>query len=98
MPEFLVYDQPSQVYFPRRLAKAKSAPVSGEDLKLLDEDVDAVKKVFATLAAMTRSFNGELQVIVLDHAGSEVWDGVAGVHLVEEWREGKKLVPIDWLK
>jgi hypothetical protein len=40
---------------------------------------------------------GELQVIVLDHAPENVWGNIPGVHLVEEWREGKALIPKDWL-
>jgi len=43
------------------------------------------------------SANGRLQVLVLDHAGPDVWSGLQGVHLVEEWRGGKKLVPTEWL-
>lgn len=38
-----------------------------------------------------------LQTLILDHAGPEVWDGIQGVHFVEEWRQGKKLVPAEWL-
>jgi hypothetical protein len=37
-----------------------------------------------------------LQILVLDHASKEVWRGV-DVHLVEEWRDGKALVPREWL-
>jgi hypothetical protein len=40
---------------------------------------------------------GQLQVIVVDHAAAEVWKGVSNVNLVEEWRDGKKLVPMEWL-
>lgn len=94
VPGFLVYDQPSQVYFPRRTAGARDEE---NDPKLLDEDIEAVRKVFSTLQNVVNSSNSELQVLVLDHAGSEVWKGVNGVHLVEEWREGKKLVPVEWL-
>jgi hypothetical protein len=97
VPSFLVYDQPSQVYFPRRLARNKSEN-EDDDPKLLDEDIAAVRKVFATLTETVSALNGELQVIVLDHAGPEVWGASTGVHLVEEWREGTKLVPLEWLK
>jgi hypothetical protein len=37
-------------------------------------------------------------VIVLDHADEEVWGSISGVELIEEWRNGKKLVPIEWVK
>jgi len=79
-----VYDQPSQVYFPRKLARTRSE--SEADPKLLDEDVDAVQKVFKTLANAIEATNGRLQIIVLDHAGTNVWGDIKGVFLIEEWR------------
>jgi hypothetical protein len=95
VPGFLVYDQPSQVYFPRRLA---GKPTNEEDDPAFkDEDIEAVKKVFVVLANIMAAAKGKLQVIVLDHAGDAVWGDTAGVHLVDEWRGGKKLVPIDWI-
>lgn len=93
VPSFLVLDQPSQVYFPRTLAK-ETKP--GDDPTLSDEDVQAVRKVFVTLADATRTNKG-LQILVLDHASREVWGNIGDVHLVEEWRDGKALVPQSWL-
>lgn len=92
VPSVLVLDQPSQVYFPRTLAK-EAEP--GDDPSLGDEDVAAVRKVFVALAAATTAYKG-LQILVLDHASHEVWSDV-DVHLVEEWRDGKALVPLAWL-
>jgi hypothetical protein len=93
VPSLLVLDQPSQVYFPRMLAKEAR---EGDDPTLGDEDVAAVRKVFETLAAATKSSKG-LQILVLDHASTEVWSSV-DVHVVEEWRNGKALVPTEWLQ
>jgi hypothetical protein len=93
VPSLLVLDQPSQVYFPRKLAGRQAAD---GDPSLADEDVAAVKKVFDVLgAAAARAAEG-LQILVLDHAGSEVWGDVQDVNLVEEWR-GSALVPKEWL-
>lgn len=94
VPSMLVYDQPSQVYFPQTLARE---PVMGDDPQLSDEDVTAVRKVFETFGRSVISSNGGLQIIVLDHAGRDVWGEVEGVHLVEEWREGRALIPQSWL-
>ncbi|MGN6108797.1 MAG: DUF3732 domain-containing protein [Kofleriaceae bacterium] len=91
VPSILVLDQPSQVYFPRTLAKDAK---EGDDPTLDDEDVAAVRKVFITLAAATQE-NPGLQILVLDHASKEVW-GDVDVH-VNEWRDGKALVPKTWL-
>jgi len=94
VPGMLVYDQPSQVYFPRTLAKEPSV---GDDPQLRDEDVAAVRKVFDAYGRSVNAAGGALQVIVLDHAGEDVWGNVQGVHLVEEWRGGNALVPKIWL-
>ncbi|MBL9149861.1 MAG: DUF3732 domain-containing protein [Phycisphaerae bacterium] len=93
VPSFLVLDQPSQVYFPRKLA---GRPIDNDDPALADEDVAAVSRVFEILAEAAKTVDG-LQVLVLDHAGSEVWGEADDVNLVEEWRDGKALVPSDWI-
>jgi len=87
VPHFLIFDQPSQVYFP-----VKRAAKNEEEHELDDEDRDAVRKVFVALAAAVNSSEGRLQIIVLDHADSGVWGEIPGVILTEEWRD-KKLVP-----
>jgi hypothetical protein len=93
VPSFLVLDQPSQVYFPRKLAGSR--PTNDDDPSIADEDVAAVEKVFVALAAATAELPG-LQILVLDHASSDVW-GSTNAHLVEEWRGGAALVPNEWL-
>lgn len=94
VPGLLVYDQPSQVYFPRRALKddEKDARVQWED-----DDIEQVRKVFKVLDKAVTDAKGRLQVIVMDHAHDEVWGNIPSVILCEEWRGGKKLVPIDWL-
>jgi hypothetical protein len=93
VPGLLVYDQPSQVYFPKRLAKEDI----DEPVALRDQDVQAVRRVFALLGKETQSAKGRLQIIVLDHAGEDVWGDLNGVELREEWRDGRALVPLEWL-
>ncbi|MBL0311606.1 MAG: DUF3732 domain-containing protein [Holophagaceae bacterium] len=94
VPSLLVLDQPSQVYFPRKLAGRQ---VIGDDPVLADEDLEAVKKVFEVLGSAIEKFADGLQILVLDHAGSDVWGASQNVHLVEEWRDGAALVPSEWL-
>ncbi|MDB5657356.1 MAG: hypothetical protein JWQ94_4969 [Tardiphaga sp.] len=92
VPSMLVFDQPSQVYFPKRAAE--------ESIELVpwrDQDVAAVRKVFSLLGSEAVSSQGRLQVIVLDHADEDVWGDIDGVELIEEWRDGRALVPTDWL-
>ncbi|MHC8342821.1 DUF3732 domain-containing protein [Pseudomonas sp. RT6P73] len=88
VPHLLVFDQPSQVYFPVKRATQEVE----QDAELDDEDRKAVRKVFVALAEAVNSADGRLQIIVLDHADDEVWGNIPGVVLTEEWR-GKKLVP-----
>ncbi|MGA7498539.1 MAG: DUF3732 domain-containing protein [Isosphaeraceae bacterium] len=65
--------------------------------KAAKERIEAVQKVFRTFAQVTTALKQKLQVLVLDHAGVNVWGTIPGTHLVEEWRDGRKLVPQDWL-
>jgi hypothetical protein len=93
VPSFLIVDQPSQVYFPKQLSAAQRA---GDQEPYLDEDVAAVRKIFAMLADAVRDSKGELQIIVLDHATDTVWGDVDGLAVAAQWRDGVKLVPDDW--
>ncbi len=94
VPSFAVYDQPSQVYFPK---PTESGDEGEESRELRDEDVKAVRMVFEALAQATGRSEGAWQAIVLDHASDNVWGGIDGVHRVEEWRGGSKLVPPEWI-
>jgi Protein of unknown function (DUF3732) len=99
VPGFLVFDQPSQVYFPKRPSKNDDEEDEVDLIKSewRDEDIAAVRKVFSVLGEEVRSAEGRLQVIVLDHADEGVWGGLDDVVLTEEWR-GAKLVPESWLQ
>ncbi|MFY0311171.1 DUF3732 domain-containing protein [Leisingera sp. D0M16] len=90
VPGFLVYDQPSQVYFPKGVHEENADP----DWR--DEDIEAVRKVFAALSKETLLARGSLQVILLDHADQKVWQGIENTVLAEEWRDGDALVPLEW--
>jgi len=94
VPGLLIYDQPSQVYFPVRRAGDKG--LGQGDPKWHDEDVIAVRKVFDLLAKVTQKAAGKMQVIVLDHANEDVWGKLPNTRLVEEWR-GDALVPAAWI-
>jgi hypothetical protein len=93
VPALLIYDQPSQVYFPAR--RMRTASADELDPPWRNEDVVAVRKVFSLLDHVIGRTDGRMQIIVLDHADEEVWGQLANVHLVEEWR-GKGLIPSAW--
>lgn len=96
VPNFIVYDQPSQVYFPQRLAERKGSEPDAEP-EWKDEDEEAVRKVFAAMAQALTAASSKFQVIVLDHAAKPVWDGVSLINEVEEWRNGQALIPAEWM-
>ncbi|EKS38555.1 DUF3732 domain-containing protein [Afipia broomeae] len=94
VPGLAIYDQPSQVYFPRGFASAEYEDRPG---RTRDEDIAAVRAVFEALGREAIRAKGQLQVIVLDHAGPDVWGEIEGVTLAHEWRNDQKLVPPGWL-
>ena len=99
VPSLSVFDQPSQVYFPRPSVIRSAGVDDDEEPELLlgDEDLEAVRLMFSTLSDAALDAQGAWQAIVLDHADETVWGGLPGVHLVEEWRAGTKLVPEQWV-
>jgi DNA repair ATPase RecN len=63
VPGFLVMDQPSQVYFPKRLVVRENE--TADDPQLQDEDIEAVRKAFKVMAHVVESAQGRFQIIVL---------------------------------
>ncbi|EFR3324048.1 DUF3732 domain-containing protein [Salmonella enterica] len=95
VPSFLILDQPSQVYFPKTTQLPNIA--NEDEPKLRDEDVEAVRRAFKAMGNVVIKEKGKLQLIVLDHAPREVWGEFDGVVGLPEWRDGIKLVPMEWL-
>lgn len=94
VPNFIVYDQPSQVYFPN-----KKDQLNNDDYQItLDEDRVAVRKIFNTMQKAINEAENPFQIIVLEHADKTVYGDIVTIHEVEEWRgEENKLVPNEWL-
>jgi hypothetical protein len=61
-------------------------PDESEAPQLRGQDVIAVRKVFSLLGEEVRTAKGRLQVIVLDHAGKDVWNGLQNLQPTQEWR------------
>jgi len=97
VPNFVIFDQPSQVYFPRVVTKI-TADENAEETMLDDEDKLAVKKIFSAMDTFLKTSKADVQIIVTEHADEDVWGGIPSVHVVEKWRgNDKKLVPVEWL-
>lgn len=90
VPGFLILDQPSQAHYPPE----KDAD-DGSIASLADEDKTAVQKLFLLIAKVAGEIAPSLQVILLDHADlNDDWFDAA---VIERWRHGRKLVPLDWI-
>lgn len=92
LPSFMVYDQPSQVYFPKMQVS--------DDHVLVGTDQLNVTKMFRTIADSIKASGNRWQAIVLEHAAREIYQSLMDngeLCEVQEWRNGNKLIPKDWL-
>ncbi|RYD01835.1 hypothetical protein N752_28090 [Desulforamulus aquiferis] len=97
VPSFIIYDQPSQVYFPQKLAAKENEKDLDPRLEN-DEDQIAVRKIFMTMSEALKLSNNGFQIIVLEHADRSIWGQIDRVHEVCEWRgENQKLIPKEWI-
>jgi len=98
IPSFLVFDQPSQVYFPEKFPdKSELSPKESNDLV-------NTSKIFKTCSKFMERTNFQTQLIILEHAPKSTWKDIEHIHLVEEWRGEKDdeesnynaLIPKEW--
>jgi Protein of unknown function (DUF3732) len=103
VPTFLVIDQPSQVYFPSdesfeatvRSGQSSETPI-GRRRKHLD-DMESTKRIFSSLVRAHKAFEGQLQIIVVDHADANAWGEVDGIEEMANWRNDNDfLIPAHW--
>ncbi|RQV78354.1 DUF3732 domain-containing protein [Burkholderia anthina] len=99
VPGFLIIDQPSQVYFPstsyRQLDGTKEGLEGIKDRP--DTDISAVHRMFRVLYETVQELSPNFQIIVTEHANLP--DDWYQKSLVEQpWRDGRALIPRDWLK
>ncbi len=89
---FVMYDQPSQVYFPQKILKE-------EDNKFEDKDIKQVQKMFQIFENAVKDAKGNLQIIVSDHADELVWGNIPDKykHIVANWSNGDALIPQEWI-
>lgn len=88
VPQFLMLDQPTQAYYP-----SDTTEWSGEPLT--DSDRVAVRTMFDLIRRVVEALDSSLQVVVCDHANlAEDWFQQS---IVENWRDGRSLIPSEWL-
>lgn len=89
VPRFIFIDQPSQVYFPEDSdwQRQESGGAPGEDRQ-------SVSRMYKLALDVVQELQGAFQVIITDHANiNENW---FQENIRERWREGAKLVPVEW--
>jgi hypothetical protein len=93
VPRFLMLDQPTQAFYPPDVNALLATDVDTDALS--DDDRTSVAEMFELMRSVVDELAPDLQIIVMDHANlATPWfqDSV-----VEVWRDGNKLVPLDWL-
>jgi hypothetical protein len=100
IPNFIVFDQPSQVYFPQyQRGNVVKEEFDLKDGFTKDEDREGIKKVFGTFSKYLKEKDPNMQIIVMEHADEDIWGEIDNIHLVARWRgDFDKLVPHEWLE
>jgi len=94
VPGLLMFDQPTQAYYPSDLPMEFIAEDSSLQ-QLGDEDRQAVNRLYRLLFEVTEALAPNLQIIITDHADlNDDWFQQA---VVARWRGGDKLVPQSWI-
>lgn len=86
VPTFLVLDQPSQVYYPKEFTEGS-------------KDMEDTKKIFETTYEFMKRTENKIQVIILEHVPSAMWENINtdSFHLVERWDQDlDALIPENW--
>ncbi|MGA9139032.1 MAG: DUF3732 domain-containing protein, partial [Methanocella sp.] len=91
VPNFIIMDQPTQVYFPPE----KYAEMEGMTTELGDDDRIAVKRLFKFILQACNDMAPNLQIIITDHANLD-WDIFQDALVEAPWRGNNALIPQDW--
>lgn len=87
-PAFLLLDHPTGPFYP------EDTPEGEEPQLRKESDRAIVASIFDLLRSVADDLGGDLQILVCDHARlDEPWFHRA---VVEDWREGRGLIPEDW--
>lgn len=93
VPSFIIFDQPSQVYFPQLGLEDKTDLMKSENYNR--DDVEAVKNLFKFLIDFTVKQVPDFQIIVTEHAlFNEKW--FTDCMIEPFWAPPHALVPEDW--
>lgn len=88
VPRFVIFDQPTQAFYPSEVEKTAGVPS-------IDADRIAVERMFRMFADVVADLSPGFQIVVCDHAN--LADGWFQDAVVANWRDGEKLIPLDWI-
>jgi hypothetical protein len=93
VPSFIVFDQPSQVYFPETIR-------DDEGKQLNSDDIVRVKYIFNALSEYMSTTKNVTQIILLEHAAKEIWSEIPNTYFVEgeRWKSDHALIPNEWFE
>ena len=93
VPSFIIFDQPSQVYYPEKWPKEEKL----QEIEV-SEDIAGVRRVFKAMDEAIQNTSGSMQIIVTEHAGANTWRDAKSINFVGNWRAGKDefLIPQSW--
>ena len=96
IPGFLVLDQPAQVYFPSLRTEIDMG--TGLDNEPVNNiDLAAAENLFKFIFDTCASLNGDMQVIVLEHARLDSKQFTDSIVPDESWFGDEGLIPSSWL-
>lgn len=92
VPGFIVFDQPSQVYFPE----------FKNDKLAEDEAIVKVKRIFKVLCEFKKRTKSKTQIIIIEHAGENTWsDYPNDIKLIRNWHgdsDDNALILKSWIE
>lgn len=91
VPGFIIFDQVDKPFYPD---DTNYAEVSNPEELMNDPDRQALLEVFSLFYQVCEELNGNLQIIVLQHANFP--DDAYQTSVIENWRDGDALIPADW--
>lgn len=86
IPSFLMFDQPSQVYFPKTASKGE---MQSDEQIAYDDNIAQVRKIFKVIneeiELIEKEYGTRPQIIVLEHANDDEFRQF----IIKEWNKGR---------
>ena len=97
--DFIVFDQPSEAYFPTDKENLKIREKTTEEIK---NDITNLKALYRTISTIRKKHCPQLQVILFEHSDEKYWQNQDNSFFddsikIINWKETEeKLIPDSW--